>query len=70
MKLPLTLGSLHQRVAGDVAADFLRRQVHDRRFGGDVDRFFETADLHRHVDAGGLADLEAQLLALELLEAL
>ena len=69
-KLPLTLGQLHQRLARDVAADFLRRDVDERRFGRDGHGFFNRPDRHRHVDARRLADLEAQILALELLEAL
>ena len=47
MKLPLTLGSCVERLARDVAADFLRRHVDQRRFRRDVDRLLDAADLER-----------------------
>ncbi len=61
---------LDQRLLRDVAADFLRRHVDERRVGVDGDRLFERADLHRDLDARRLADLEPQILAVEFLEPL
>jgi hypothetical protein len=63
-------GQVDQLLAGDVAADLLRREVHERRLGRHVDGLFERPDLQRDVNRGGLADLEPDVLARVLLEPL
>ena len=50
-------------LGADVAADFLRRGVHERRLSLHRDRFLEPADLQRHVDRRRAADLEPHVAA-------
>ena len=43
---------------GDVAADFLRRDVDDRRLGADVHHFLDRPHFQRQIERRRLADLE------------
>ncbi len=61
---------IDELASGDVAADFLGARVDQRRVGGHVHRFRELADFERHVDRGGLSDLQHHVPAQEFLESL
>ena len=69
-EIAVDAGQLHQRLAPDVAAELLRRHVHERRLARHGDGLLDRSDRQRDVDAGGLSDLEPQLPAIGFLEAL
>ena len=52
-----------------MAADRGRRDVDERRFAGDRQRFGEAADFHRQIERRRLADRERDAAAVERLEA-
>ena len=70
MKLRLIDGSSMSSFDADVAADLLRGDVDERRFGRHGDGFRDRPDLQRHVHRGGLPDLEPHVLARVFLEPL
>jgi hypothetical protein len=67
-EVPVDARQLHERFARDVAADLLRRDIHEGGLGGDVHRLLDGPDLHLYVDARGLANLQDEILAVDLLE--